>query len=417
MKMKKPIRAMIFTATAFIVPITVPTIALAELTVEALAKRMEKMQTEMNLLKQQLAKKVTQVEMEVVKNDVATASEWLQPDTLIHMSGYADVGYTESDSSDGSFNVGTFSPIFHFQYRDLVMLESELEIEVGDDGETETGLEYLTVDWFVNDYITLVAGKFLSPIGQFRQNLHPSWINKLSSAPPGFGHDGAAPVSDLGFQLRGGFPLGDVRTNYAIYISNGPELISEFEDGEFELDGVVAEGFGADNDNEKVVGGRFGLIPFAGVEFGLSAASGKGTVTSLEGADSSMLQGESARDYDVIGADFSWQYKAFDIRGEYVETEVGIDIGGGTAASDGAVWETWYTQGAYRVSQSKWELVTRYTDFDSPHNSQDQQQWALGANYLFTNNFIGKFSYEFNDGQADTNADQDRLMFQMAYGF
>lgn len=413
MKTKKLASVIFFTFAAF----TVSAAALAEPTVDQLAERLERMQQEMDLLERQLKNSVTKEEIQVIKQDVAKASEWLQPDTLIHMSGYADVGYADSESEDGSFNVGSFSPIFHFQYRDLVMLESELEIEVGDDGETETSLEYLTIDWFVNDYMILLAGKFLSPIGQFRQNLHPSWINKLPSAPPGFGHDGAAPVSDVGFQLRGGFPVGDTRTNYALFISNGPELISEFEDGEFELDGVEAEGFGADGDGEKVFGGRFGIIPFAGFELGLSAASGKATVTSIEDGDSSTLDGEGARDYDVIGADFSWQLNAFNFRGEYVDTEVGADAGNGTAASEGATWETWYTQGSYRISQSKWELVARYTDFDSPHTSQDQEQWAIGTNYLFTNNFIGKFSFELNDGQTGSDTNQDRFLFQMAYGF
>lgn len=396
---------------------TLSATVLAEPAIEELEARMEKLQRIVSELKLQLNDSATKEEVQAIKKDVSTAAEWLEPDTLIHMAGYADVGYTDQESATGSFNVGSFSPIFHFQYRDLVMLESELEIEVGDDGETETNLEYLTVDWFVNDYMVLVAGKFLSPVGQFRQNLHPSWINKLPSAPPGFGHDGAAPVSDVGFQLRGGFPLGFMRTNYAVYVSNGPKLIAEFEDGEFELDGVEAEGFGSDDDGEKVGGGRVGLIPFSGFELGLSMANGKATVASVEDGDSSLLSGEGARDYDVIGADFSWQYKAFNLRGEYVETKVGADKGAGTAASKGATWDTWYTQGAYRFSNSKWEMVARYAEFDSPHKTQDQRQWAIGANYLFTNNFIGKLSYEFNDGQARNKADQDRFSLQMAYGF
>jgi hypothetical protein len=390
---------------------------LAAPSVEELSLRLEQMQREMNLLKQQIQNSATKQEVQSVKQEVVTASEWSQSDTLIHMAGYADVGYVNAESADGSFNVGRFAPIFHFQYRDLVMLESELEIEVTDDGETETALEYLTIDWFVNDYMTLVAGKFLSPVGQFRQNLHPSWINKLASAPPGFGHDGAAPVSDVGIQLRGGFPIGQVRTNFAVYVSNGPELKAEFEDGEYELDGVEAEGFGADSDGKKVLGGRFSIIPFAGFEFGLSAASGKATVASVEDGDSSLLAGERARDYDVIGADFSWQLKGFNLRGEYVETEVGADVGGGVAASEGATWETWYTQAAYRIPESKWELVARYTDFDSPHDSRDQEQSALGINYLFTSNFIGKVSYELNDGLSGSDTDKDRIMWQMAYGF
>lgn len=425
MKIKKSAKTVMLVVTTlvttFAATAAASTSVVAKPSVEELAERLEQMQQEMDQLKKQLETRASKEEVQIVKKDVATASEWLQPDTLIHMAGYADVGYTDSEAADGSFNVGNFSPIFHFQYRDLVMLESELEIVVGDDGETETALEYLTIDWFVNDYLVFVGGKFLSPIGQFRQNLHPSWINKLTSAPPGFGHDGAAPVSDVGFQLRGGIPIGGTRSNFAFYISNGPELVTEMEeeDGEieFELDGVEAEGFGADGDGEKVIGGRLGFIPGAGFELGISAASGKATVTSIHQGDSSLLDAEAARDYDVIGADFSWQHQAFSLRGEYVETEVGADTGGGIAASAGATWETWYTQASYRIAQTKWELVTRYADFDSPHSSQDQQQWAIGTNYLFANNVVGKLSYEFNDGESGSDADKDRFLLQMAYGF
>lgn len=389
----------------------------AEPTRQELIDRIDSMQNELNQLKREVEKSATKQELQVVDARVAGINEEAHSDTLIHMAGYADVGYSDAESSDGSFNVGSFSPIFHFQYRDLVMLESELEIELGDDGETETNLEYLTIDWFINDYMALVAGKFLSPIGQFRQNLHASWINKLPTAPPGFGHDGAAPVSDVGVQLRGGFPIGFVRTNYAVYMSNGPEIIAAFEDGGYELEGVEAEGFGADADGEKVVGGRFGFIPFSEFEIGISAANGKATVASIEDGDSSLLIGEGARDYEVLGADFSWSLRTLNLRGEYVETKVGADTGSGTAASPGATWETWYTQGTWRPGQNQWELVARYTDFDSPHDNQDQQQWAFGVNYLFASNFIGKIAYEFNDGESNSDADLNRLLLQMAYGF
>jgi len=389
----------------------------AEPTRQELTNRIDVLESELNQLKREVKDSATQKGSYGFSDSVTNAGESKLPDTLIHLAGYADVGYSDAESEDGSFNVGSFSPIFHFLYRDLVMLESELEFEVGDDGETETKLEYLAIDWFINDYLILVGGKFLSPIGQFRQNMHPSWINKLPSAPPGFGHDGAAPVSDVGVQLRGGFPIGDSRTNYAIYVSNGPELLSAFEDGEYELDGVEAEGKGADIDGEKVVGVRFGFIPIAEFEFGISAATGKATVTSIEDGDSSLLADERARDYDVLGADFSWNIRNIALRGEYVETEVGADTGIGTAASEGATWETWYVQGAWRPWESQWELVVRYTDFDSPGNSQDQQQWAAGLNYLIASNFIGKIAYEFNDGENDSDADKDRLLLQMAYGF
>ncbi|WP_338353690.1 hypothetical protein [Thalassolituus oleivorans] len=384
---------------------------------QELVDRIDLLESELKQLRQDVDNNASKESLQVISEKIDGIAVSSPSDTLIHMAGYADVGYIDQESSDGSFGVGSFSPIFHFQYRDLVMLESELEIEVDDAGETETNLEYLTIDWFINDYMALIAGKFLSPIGQFRQNLHPSWINKLPSAPPGFGHDGAAPVSEVGVQLRGAFPVANMRTNYALYVGNGPELLTAFEDGEYELDGVEAEGKGTDADGEKVMGGRFGVIPVAGLELGLSAAMGKATVTAVEDGDSSLLSGEGVRDYDVLGADLSWSIQAFNFRGEYVETKVGDDIGSGTAASEGATWTTWYAQTSWRPGQSSWELVARYTDFDSPHNSQDQQQWAVGLNYIVASNFIAKMAYEFNDGESGSDAELDRLLLQLAYGF
>lgn len=412
--------------------------------VDALQDQLNQVQQVLKQYEKQSASKVEVArQVLVLEQEIAHANEWKDPSTLVHLAGYADAGYSNVKNSDGSFNIGSFSPIFHYQYRDLVMLESELEIEVEDDGETELALEYLTVDLFLNDYMTLVGGKFLSPIGSFRQNLHPSWVNKLASAPPGFGHDGAAPISDLGLQLRGGVPVGNTFANYAFYVSNGPELNTTFEDGEYELEGIVAEGFGSDADGEPVFGGRLGFVLFPGFEMGISAAVGKATVTAIEaehhdegeehadegedhvdeGEDHAdepealiALGDEFARDYDVFGADFSWGLSNFRLRGEYVRSKIGKATTGVTASS-GATWKSWYTQTSYLLPQTKWELVLRYTDFDSPHSSQDQQQWAFGLNYLFTSNVIGKFGYELNDGLSGSPASDDRFLIQFAYGF
>ena len=57
------------------------TAALAEPSVEELAERLERMQQEMDQLKQQLKNSATKDEVQVIKKDVATAGEWLQPDT------------------------------------------------------------------------------------------------------------------------------------------------------------------------------------------------------------------------------------------------------------------------------------------------------------------------------------------------
>ena len=405
-----------------------PGILLADVDYDALKVQVERLATQLEEVQKALARsqqgqaeqaRSRAEDIAALKKDIDIAAEWRTPNSLIHLAGYADVGYVNGDIDDGSFNIGMFSPIFHFQYRDIVMLESELELKLSPDGETDIGMEYLTLDYFINDYVALVGGLFLSPIGQFRQNLHPSWINKLPSAPPGFGHDGAAPTSEVGLQLRGAFPLGGIRSNYAVYVGNGPELNAVFEDGEFELEGIEAEGFGADNDGEKVFGGRFAIVPISSLEIGVSGATGKATVTGLEDEDTgevTEIEGETARDYDVIGADFSWTRKDLSIRGEYVRSKIG-EISTGLTASEGAKWKSWYSQAAWRFPSTKFEAVLRYTDFDSPHASHDQQQWALGFNYLITNSFIAKGAYEFNDGIEGSVTNSDRLLLQLAYGF
>ena len=89
----------------------------------------------------------------------------------------------------------------------------------------------------------------------------------------------------------------------------------------------------------------------------------------------------------------------------------------GLTASEGAQWTSWYTQASWRFLPGKWEAAVRYTDFDSAVDSRDQKQWAFGLNYLYASNFMAKFSYELNDGRSGTEADENRLMMQLAYGF
>ncbi len=376
---------------------------------EALKRQVETLQSQLEEVQRKLAEREKESEeIEELKQEVRkvskTHSEWKDAQSVVHLAGYGAVGYTDSENDDGTFDTVSVNPIFHYQYKDLFLLEAELEVAVTDTGETETELEYGAVDWFINDYAVLQAGKFLSPIGQFRQNIHPTWINKFASAPPGFGHDGAAPVSDVGAQVRGGFQISNPwRFNYAVYAGNGPKI---------ELDGaeihaVEAEGFTSNDDGELVFGGRLGVLPIPSLEIGLSAATGD---AGPEGEESLL------RDYDVYGADFSWRPgTGWDFRGEYVKTKVGAKSV--SAAPESAEWRTWYVQGAYRFLPSKWEAVLRYGDFDSPHADDDQEQWGSGVNYWFAPNAVAKLGYEHNDGLTGEPTNDDRWLLQLSYGF
>ena len=383
--------------------------------VDVLTRQLQQVQ---EALKQYEQKTATKEEVREVREEVAEVStqqsEWKNTDSVVHLAGYGDVTYSDGDKINGAFTGARFNPIFHYQYKDLVMLESELEIEVEDDGDTEVALEYMTLDLLVHDYLTVVAGKFLSPVGQFRQNLHPTWINKLPTAPIGFGHDEAAPLSETGLQARGGFPIGNSTfANYAVYVGNGPILEFEEEGGEFEIEAIEAVGRTSNDDNKLVYGGRFGLLPIPMLEIGVSAATGKANGDVPDGMGGTML--DANRDYDALGADLAWKWRNLGLRSEYIKQKVSSES---TSASPGsAVWKAWYAQAAYRFIPTNWEGVLRYGDYDSPHNSVDQKQWALGVNYLFAPNAMAKLGYNFNDGKAGSVADDDRFQLQFAYGF
>jgi len=380
----------------------------AEVDENALKARIESLEKQLSeikdLLQQQVQQSATKAEVQAVKKEVEVArseqAEWKSFDSGTHMAGYGALNYS---ANDNDFNKVLFAPIFHYQYKDLFLLETELEVNVKDDGSTEFGMEYLTVDWFVNDYMALIAGKFLTPIGQFRQNLHPTWINKMVSAPVGFGHDQAAPTSELGMQLRGGIPISDtMNANYALYVSNGPIL--ELNAAGDEIEAVEYNASTDDVDDNKSFGGRIGLLPLANTEIGFSGAFGD-----------IATPGEANRDYNVIGVDFFSRWKNFDLRGEYLRQQVSALVT--SAAPDSQEWEAFYTQLSYKFLSTKFEAVARYGDYNSNHADQAQEQWAFGLNYLFIPNAMAKLIYEFNNGLAGTKTDQDQLLLQLTYGF
>ena len=344
-------------------------------------------------------------------------------DTLskLHMSGYSNVDFIAgSDRQQDGFTAANFAPIFHFQFSDRVLFEGELEIVTNADGVTEIAAEYANINLILNDYMALVAGKFLSPIGQFRQNIHPAWINKLPTAPAGFGHGGAAPLSDLGVQLRGGIPLsGSMRANYALFTANGPTLLVDDDPGqEVEIE-METEAAASNGDGNMVYGGRVGFLPVPALELGLSGALGK--VGVAEGHDvSDLAAGEPDRDYTVLGADAVYNLDTLQLRGEFIQQTVGSEAN--SAVAGGAVTEeleytAWYAQAAYRVPDTKWEGVARIGDLDTPNADANRSQWSVGVNYLFANNVIIKAAYTVDDYDYNAINDDERFNIQLAYGF
>jgi hypothetical protein len=210
------------------------------------------------------------------------------------------------------------------------------------------------------------------------------------------------------------------------------------EDGEFEIENLNTTG-NLDSAGNLSTGGRLGYLPIPNLEIGVSLGVAEASV-ARGGAhgDEEDAHGDEPdtndeepggeehdeeveevgnRDYLVYGFDFYYtpvNLKNLVLRGEYIRTELEE---GGEHEPDNAekVWEAWYVQASYRLDSSKLEPVIRYGEYEDAHG-ETQEQLAVGLNYLFSNNVIGKLSYEFNESHEE-ELSQDRFAVQLAYGF
>ena len=330
--------------------------------------------------------------------------------TQFMIRGYAHTGFEYADTNGetrSSFDGGTFAPIFLFKLNDRFMLESELEFSLSE-GELEIGFEYVNMMYIVNDYLVVRAGKFLLPFGTFMERLHPSWINRFSSKPLGFGHGGIAPGSEVGVELRGAFYLGNTKWNWSGYVTNGPAL-NEGDD-EPEEAGQLMFGQLVDNNGNKAVGGRLGFLPLpdSSLELGASFYSAGGT-------------GTKGGEYEDVGAflyafDFSYVKLInpiaglVDVKAQYNRTKV--DNAEYFDPNDGPNGEyytfendsnAYYVQLSYRPTMAgsdfvkKLEFVGRYTELNTPEGSEwesNASQTSFGINYWLSWRSVLKFAYE-----------------------
>lgn len=368
--------------------------------------------------------------------DSTKTSEPFKPSkTQFMIRGYGHTGLntlSNDEETESSYVGSAFAPIFLFKHSNRLMFEAELEF-VLENNELEVGLEYADVMYVLNKNVTVRAGKFLLPFGTFIERLHPAWINRLPTRPLGFGHDGIAPSSGIGVELRGAFDLGGPKLNYSVYSTNGPRLKDGSEEPE-EAGMLMFQNF-EDNNNSKAFGGRIGLLPFAdsSTEIGFSTYS-----TSKVGARDS--------DYENVGAflyaiDFAFikqipAIKGFiDIKGQYNNSD--IDDATYTEVHEDGDEEEYtfdnksnslYAQLSYRPTMAssdflkKLELVGRYSNLNTPEGAEWEEQsdqYSFGLNYWLTWRSVIKVAYETTDtvGGHDGGGTTNGFFVHWAIGF
>jgi hypothetical protein len=340
--------------------------------------------------------------------------------TKFLLTGFG-VGMFEARNGSVSNFSATFNPIFLWELSPKLLFESRLEMELSGSG-TNLELEYAQLSYLLNDYITLGAGEFLTPSNVFVERFEALWIDKLPDRPLAV-YDGILPERSIGFQVRGGFPIGSTRADYAFYVSNGPSLnaFDASRAGTLEFNNF------SDNNDNKAFGGRVGFLPVPGVEVGYGFEIAKpGTQGTSLAHVPSLLQSVDlniTRSSDLLKG-------RIDLHGQYAWSRVGPAVydpdgtlGFGplefTSKQDGG-----YVQIAYRPTKvdvdfvRNLELIFRWDHLSrapSGLGAPEEQRSTLGLDYWLGPSTAVKAAYEWDQPLGEPN--RNALLLQVVAGF
>ncbi len=250
-------------------------------------------------------------------------------------------------------------------------------------GPVDKHVDYAQVDYIANQYVTVTAGRFLTPFGIFNERLYPVWIRFLQPDPL------ILPIRTApsdGVMFRGGFPVSaQANVNYALYVS------------------ATSIGIGS-VDAERHVGGRVGFfLPGPRLEIG---GSWQRTLQDFR--------------KNAFGFHMGWQPAKvpLSVRAEYAHAFEGSG---------------YWAEGAYRLSQAHFwhkamrrtEVVARAQQFfvgavgadaeaglDLP--DVNTREADFGVNYFFRDGLKGIASY---GRQFSSDGKFNQWSFGIAYRF
>jgi len=340
--------------------------------------------------------------------------------TKFLLAGWAEGMYEQRNGQVSTFSA-SFNPIFLWELTPKILFDGRLEIEPSGGG-TNVNLVNAQISYLLNDYIAFGVGEFFSPSNVFVERFEPQWINKLPDRPIGVYH-GVLPNISVGAQVRGGFPIGPTRADYAFYVSNGP-VLNTFD---ARTAGTLDFNSYTDNNDNKAIGGRVGFLPIPGVEVGYGFETSKPGFQGTTFADlQALVQSvdlEVTRDSDLLKgrinlyAQYAWSHV------DHAVYDPDGSLGFGplplTAKRDGG-----YAEIAYRPTKldidflRNLEMIFRWDHLSgdpSGLGDPSETRWTLGLNYWLSPSTVVKAAYEWDKPNGEPN--ENALFFQTAIGF
>ena len=331
--------------------------------------------------------------------------------------GTLATNFTAFEDAPSNFPAPVFSPHFYLLLNERFLLEANPEFTA-----QSVELESAQLDWFLTDNLTLVIGRFYSPLGWFNERFHTSWIYKTPDRPLMFGQVLPASLSFNGLMLKGATYLGDwpVKLEGSAVVTNGFSLTAANPTARDFADlRAMSDAFN-DVNSDKAYGGRAGLVfPTIGVWMGISG----------------MVNGPYDRagqlDLSLWDVDFNYRWGIWDFHFELAKVN---------QQAPGAPLDRlgFYTQIAYRPFHSsspvvrRLEGVARYDyvefrgisaataglNFGARENAPiDRSRYTVGLNYYLYESLICKIAYEINEERNFRNLRDNGILAQVTWGF
>jgi hypothetical protein len=287
-----------------------------------------------------------------------------------------------------------FSPLFLWRHGDKFLMEFEPSF----DGFS-VGVNWADVSYFVAPGLILRAGYLVTPFGTYSKRLAAGWIDKLPTDPTGLAD--YPPTTDFGFEAEGGLPLGSMKFNYDVSLTNGLQLLP---DGELQSAGAV------DNNKNKTVTARLGLLPFPNSSLEIGVSGMWGTV----GDANSQYENAKSQSYAVdanyvklfspILVNFKGQYNYTFVNSQnYVNPSDSSLYTFDNKTTSSFAQISFRPTGAGNDFVKNLELAFRYGKFTTPENSlwgQKSTTIDLSLDYWFSWRTVFKIGYQSTDGTS-----------------
>ena len=352
------------------------------------------------------------------------------------LAGDAEIQFGKSSGQHSAFTLADFAPVFLYRAGDNVLFEAGFDVrlqnggvtlasgQTGNSGTTTTiDLSFATLDYLLNDYVTVVAGNMLLPLGTYAER-SAGWLNKIPDDPL---PRAVLPGTGIGVQLRGSIPIGQSgqQVTYAAYASNGPGSVdgsgrattvdssgNVVPNLDFGNVGIQSNGNTANEHSAVSGGGRLGwffpLKPHYDLELGISGETGP-------------WNNSGSQTWSALVADAALHISPyFELKGEWINTWwQTTDMG--TLAPRG-----WWVQGAYKLAGinenlnvpfvNNLEIVSRLDWIDNGLGTRTQRE-TVGYVYYLTNTLLLEGDYEWLHSRGPSAASSNAWVFQLSYGF